>query len=102
MEEKHKLSLLPKRELSTLAGQLKNSAAKGKLIKNRASYKLSKSVKKEIPILEPPPLELLLNPIPPLLKSQRRIPRRNRSTIRRLGKGLRRWRRIRRNWRRLR
>ncbi|CAI0392898.1 unnamed protein product [Linum tenue] len=43
MEEKHK-AVLPANFRKTLAMQLKNSAAKGKLVKIRASYKLSESV----------------------------------------------------------
>ncbi|CAN1190539.1 Histone H1 [Linum perenne] len=46
MEEKHK-AVLPANFRKILAVQLKNSAAKGKLIKIRASYKLTESVKKE-------------------------------------------------------
>ncbi|CAL1361190.1 unnamed protein product [Linum trigynum] len=46
MEEKHK-AVLPANFRKTLALQLKNSAAKGKLTKIRASYKLSESGKKE-------------------------------------------------------
>ncbi|CAI0392897.1 unnamed protein product [Linum tenue] len=42
MEEKHK-AVLPANFRKTLAMQLKNSAAKGKLVKIRASYKLSES-----------------------------------------------------------
>ncbi|KAL5752524.1 hypothetical protein ACOSQ2_023031 [Xanthoceras sorbifolium] len=47
MEEKHK-AVLPANFKKILALQLKNSAAKGKLIKIKASYKLSDSGKKEI------------------------------------------------------
>ncbi|CAI0392900.1 unnamed protein product [Linum tenue] len=46
MEEKHK-AVLPANFRKTLAMQLKNSAAKGKLVKIRASYKLSESGKEE-------------------------------------------------------
>lgn len=46
MEDKHK-SVLPANFRKILALQLKNSAAKGKLIKIRASYKLSEAGKKE-------------------------------------------------------
>ncbi|TQD77652.1 hypothetical protein C1H46_036813 [Malus baccata] len=46
MEEKHK-AVLPANFRKTLALQLKNSAARGKLIKIRASYKLSEAGKKE-------------------------------------------------------
>ncbi|XP_050228142.1 histone H1 [Mercurialis annua] len=46
MEEKHK-AVLPSNFKKILSLQLKNSAARGKLIKIRASYKLSDSNKKE-------------------------------------------------------
>ncbi|CAN6698740.1 unnamed protein product [Malus baccata var. baccata] len=46
MEEKHK-AVLPANFRKTLALQLKNSAARGKLIKIRASYKLSEAGQKE-------------------------------------------------------
>lgn len=46
MEEKHK-SVLPNNFKKILALQLKNSAARGKLIKIKASYKLSESGKKD-------------------------------------------------------
>ncbi|KAL8240375.1 hypothetical protein R6Q59_013730 [Mikania micrantha] len=46
MEEKHK-AVLPENFRKMLAVQLKNSAAKGKLTKVKASYKLSDSGKKE-------------------------------------------------------
>lgn len=46
MEEKHK-AVLPSNFKKTLALQLKNSAARGKLIKIRASYKLSEAGKKD-------------------------------------------------------
>ncbi|KAF8406521.1 hypothetical protein HHK36_008609 [Tetracentron sinense] len=46
MEEKHK-AVLPANFKKMLALQLKNCAAKGKLIKIKASYKLSESDKKE-------------------------------------------------------
>ncbi|XP_059642870.1 histone H1 [Cornus florida] len=46
MEEKHK-AVLPANFRKILGLQLKNSAARGKLIKIRASYKLSESGKKE-------------------------------------------------------
>ncbi|GJV80864.1 histone H1 [Tanacetum coccineum] len=48
MEEKHK-SVLPENFRKKLALQLKNSAAKGKLTKVKASYKLSDSAKKDKP-----------------------------------------------------
>ncbi|KAG7641177.1 Winged helix DNA-binding domain superfamily [Arabidopsis suecica] len=44
IEEKHK-SLLPESFRKTLSLQLKNSVAKGKLVKIRASYKLSDTTK---------------------------------------------------------
>lgn len=46
MEEKHK-AVLPANFKKILALQLKNSEARGKLIKVRASYKLSEAGKKE-------------------------------------------------------
>jgi histone H1/5 len=46
MEEKHK-AVLPANFKKILALQLKNSAARGKLIKIRASYKLSEAGKKD-------------------------------------------------------
>ena len=46
MEEKHK-AVLPANFKKILGLQLKNSAARGKLIKIRASYKLSEAGKKE-------------------------------------------------------
>ncbi|GLT39223.1 hypothetical protein SLA2020_134290 [Shorea laevis] len=46
MEGKHK-AVLPENFRKTLALQLKNSVAKGKLIKIKASYKLSEAGKKE-------------------------------------------------------
>ncbi|KAJ7944188.1 Histone h1 [Quillaja saponaria] len=46
MEEKQK-AVLPENFRKILAVQLKNSAAKGKLVKVRASYKLSEAGKKE-------------------------------------------------------
>ncbi|CAI0392901.1 unnamed protein product [Linum tenue] len=46
MEEKHK-AVLPANFRKTLAMQLKNSAAKGKLVKIRASYKLSTATAKK-------------------------------------------------------
>nr|GEX16826.1 histone H1 [Tanacetum cinerariifolium]GEX27906.1 histone H1 [Tanacetum cinerariifolium] len=48
MEEQHK-SVLPENFRKKLALQLKNSAAKGKLTKVKASYKLSDSAKKDKP-----------------------------------------------------
>ncbi|KAG9146049.1 hypothetical protein Leryth_016604 [Lithospermum erythrorhizon] len=45
MEAKHK-AVLPSNFRKILATQLKNSAAKGKLIKVKASFKLSEAVKK--------------------------------------------------------
>lgn len=48
MEEQHKAEL-PGNFRKILAVQLKNFAAKGKLIKIRASYKLSESGKKDLP-----------------------------------------------------
>ncbi|KAK1586447.1 hypothetical protein Q3G72_002644 [Acer saccharum] len=47
MEEKHK-AVLPANFKKILGLQLKNSAAKGKLIKIKASYKLSESGKKDV------------------------------------------------------
>ncbi|MQL05508.1 hypothetical protein EI015_25890, partial [Escherichia coli] len=46
MEEKHK-SVLPSNFKKILGLQLKNQAARGKLIKIKASYKLSEAAKKE-------------------------------------------------------
>ncbi|XP_061345644.1 histone H1 [Gastrolobium bilobum] len=46
MEEKHK-SVLPANFKKILGLQLKNQAAKGKLVKIKASYKLSEAAKKE-------------------------------------------------------
>ena len=46
MEEKHK-AVLPANFKKILGLQLKNSASRGKLIKIKASYKLSETVKKE-------------------------------------------------------
>lgn len=46
MEEKHK-AVLPANFRKILALQLKNSAARGKLIKIKASYKLSEAGKKD-------------------------------------------------------
>ncbi|KAG8383753.1 hypothetical protein BUALT_Bualt04G0046600 [Buddleja alternifolia] len=48
MEEKHK-SALPSNFRKTLSLQLKNCATKGKLIKIKASYKLSQAAKKDKP-----------------------------------------------------
>ena len=47
MEDKHK-SVLPANFRKMLALQLKNSASKGKLIKIKASYKLSEAGKKDV------------------------------------------------------
>ncbi|KAL2552684.1 Histone H1 [Forsythia ovata] len=52
MEDKHK-AVLPANFRKILGLQLKNSAAKGKLIKIKASYKLSEAGKKEKPTKKP-------------------------------------------------
>lgn len=52
MEEKHK-SVLPANFKKIMAIQLKNSVAKGKLVKVKASYKLSEAGKKEKPKAKP-------------------------------------------------
>lgn len=54
MEEKHK-AVLPGNFRKILGLQLKNSAAKGKLIKIKASYKLSEAGKKEAVAKKPAP-----------------------------------------------
>ncbi|CAI9110906.1 OLC1v1011006C1 [Oldenlandia corymbosa var. corymbosa] len=54
MEEKHK-AVLPANFRKIMALQLKNSAAKGKLIKIKASYKLSESKKAKDAVKKPKP-----------------------------------------------
>ncbi|KAL0449761.1 UNVERIFIED_CONTAM: Histone H1 [Sesamum latifolium] len=75
MEEKHK-AVLPANFRKILGLQLKNSATKGKLIKVKASYKLSESGKTDKPAAAKPAAKKPTSPAADTKKPEQSEPRR--------------------------